>query len=135
MTTDHDDAEPIHTASPTAHILDQLQLHGYQSRPGEPDLRPQPEDEAIDGAIADIFDALTGTLADTRLDADLEVLLWSTVNSFHRAAAQIQRTLDANEEAQKRSQKEQDGSEIRSVELERLIGEGTALIERRECLE
>ena len=43
--------------------------------------------------------------------------------------------LDANEEAQKRSQKEQDGSEIRSVELERLIGEGMALIERRECLE
>ena len=135
MTTDHDDAEPIHTASPTARILDQLQLHGYQSRPGEPDLRPLPEDEAIDGAVADIFDALTGTLTDTRLDADLETLLWSTVNSFHRAAAQIQRTLDANEEAQKRSQKEQDGSEIRSVELERLIGEGVALIERRECLE
>ena len=61
MTTDHDDAEPIHTASTTAHILDQLQLHGYQSRPGEPDMRPLPEDEAIDGAIADIFDALTGT--------------------------------------------------------------------------
>jgi hypothetical protein len=38
-------------------------------------------------------------------------------------------------DGQKRSQKEQDGSEIRSVELKRLIGEGTALIERRECLE
>ena len=135
MTTDHDDAEPIHTASPTAHILDQLQLHGYQPRPGEPDLRPLPEDEAIERAVDDIFDALTGTLTDTRLDADLEQLLWSTVNRFHRAAAQIQRALDGNEEAQKRSQKEQDGSEIRSVELERLIGEGTALIERRECME
>jgi hypothetical protein len=135
MTTDPDDREPVHTASPTARILDQLQLHGFHPRPGEPDPRPLPEDEAIDGAVADIFAALTGTLADTRLDADLETLLWSTVNSFHRAAAQIQRTLDANEEAQKRSQKEQDGSEIRSVELERLIGEGTALIERRECLE
>ena len=89
MTTDPDDREPVHTASPTARILDQLQLHGYHPRPGEPDMRPLPEDEAIDGAIADIFDALTGTLTDTPLDADLEVLLWSTVNSFHRAAAQI----------------------------------------------
>ena len=87
MTTDPDDREPVHTASPPARILDQLQLHGYQSHPGEPDLRPLPEDEAIDGAVADIFDALTGTLTDTRLDADLETLLWSTVNSFHRAAA------------------------------------------------
>ena len=135
MTTDLDDAEPIHTASPTARLLDQLQLHGFHPRPGEPDPRPLPEDKAIEGAVDDIFDALTGTLTDTPLDTDLETLLWSTVNTFHRAAANIQRLLDANEEAQKRGQKEQDGSEIRSVELERLIGEGTALIERRECLE
>ena len=72
MTTDHDDAEPIHTASPTARSLDPLRLHGYHPRPGEPDPRPLPEDEAIDGAVADIFDALTGTLTDTSLDADLE---------------------------------------------------------------
>jgi hypothetical protein len=135
MTTDTEDREPVHAASPTARVLDQLQLHGYKPRPGEPDPRPLPEDETIDGAVAGIFDALTGTLADTPLDADLEVLLWSTVNGFHRAAATLQRALDANEEAQKRGQKEQDGSEIRSVELERLIGEGTALIERRDCLE
>jgi hypothetical protein len=135
MTTDPDDREPLHAASPTARLLDQLELHGYKPRPGEPDPRPLPEDTAVEGAVADIFDALTGTLTDTPLEADLEVLLWSTVNGFHRAAANIQRALDANEEAQKRGQKEQDGSEIRSVELERLIGEGIALIERRECLE
>ena len=135
MTTETEDHEPVHAASPTARLLDQLQLHGFKARPGEPDPRPLPEDTSIDGAVDDIFDALTGTLADTPLEADLETLLWSTVNVFHRAAVSIQRLLDANEEAQKRSQKEQDGSEIRSVELERLIGEGTALIERRECLE
>ena len=47
----------------------------------------------------------------------------------------MQRELDANEDAQKRSQKEQDGSEIRSVELERLIAEGLTLIERRNSME
>jgi hypothetical protein len=47
----------------------------------------------------------------------------------------VQRDLDDNEDAQKRSQKEQDGSEIRSVELERLVAEGLTLIERRNSME
>ena len=47
----------------------------------------------------------------------------------------IERELDDNELAQKRSQKDQDGSEIRSVELERLIAEGMTLIERRNAIE
>ena len=65
------------------------------------------------------------TLTDTRLEPDLEDLLWSTVNLFHRAADRIERELDSNEQAQRRSQKEQDGSEVRSVELERLLAVGT----------
>ena len=47
----------------------------------------------------------------------------------------IERELDDNEQAQKRSQREQDGSEIRSVELERLTSEGQTLIERRDSME
>ena len=76
----------------------------------------------------------SSTLADTRLEPDLEDLLWSTVNLFHRAVDRIERELDDNEQAQRRSQKEQDGSEIRSVELERLTAEGMTLIERRNSL-
>jgi len=45
------------------------------------------------------------------------------------------RALDDNEQAQRRSQRDQDGSEIRSVELERLIAEGLTLIERRNAFE
>jgi hypothetical protein len=74
-------------------------------------------------------------LSDTRLEPDLADLLWSTVNLFHRAAGRVQRELDHNEDAQKRSQTEQDGSEIRSVELERLVAEGLTLIERRNSME
>ena len=58
-----------------------------------------------------------------------------TVNLFHRAVDRVQRELDTNEERQRRSQQEQDGSEIRSVELERLIAEGLTLIERRNAFE
>src|SRR3981081_3517334 len=84
---------------------------------------------------ADLCDALVATLNDTRLEPDLEDLLWSTVNLFHRAADRLSRQLDDNEQAQRKSQREQNGSEVRSVELERLTAEGITLIERRNCLE
>ena len=127
--------EPHHAFSPTASVLTELQLYGYRPFQDEPDPRPLPEQHAIGAALADIFDALVSTFTDTRLEPDLEDLLWSTVNVFHRAAERIERELDSNEQAQKRSQTQQDGSEIRSVELERLIAEGTTLIERRDAFE
>ena len=121
--------------SATAAVLEELQLYGYRPFADEPDPRPLPEADALQGAIADIFDALAATLEDTRLEPDLEDLLWSVTNLFHRTAARVDRDLDDNEQAQKRSQREQDGSEIRSVELEALTAQGTTLIERRNAYE
>ena len=57
------------------------------------------------------------------------------MNVFHRRIDRIERDLDANETAQRSSQREQDGSEIRSLELERLIAQGLTLIERRNSFE
>ena len=56
---------------------------------------------SVAGAVAEIFDALAVALGDTRLEPDLEDLLWSTVNIFHRAIGRIERELDDNEQAQK----------------------------------
>jgi YspA, cpYpsA-related SLOG family len=137
MTTDRDISgfEPPHPSSPTGDILAELELYGHHPFQDEPDPRPLPEPDAVGGAVADIFDALIATLRDTCLEPDLEDLLWSTVNLFHRAVDRVRRALDDNEDAQKRSQKEQNGSEIRSVELERLLARGMTLIERRDSLE
>src|SRR5712672_2972154 len=135
LMTDHGATEPAHGVSPTEHVLSELQLFGYRPFDDQPDPRPIPEGKMIAGAVADIFDALVATLSDTRLEPDLEDLLWSTVNLFHRAADRIGRELDNNEQAQRRSQHEQNGSEVRSVELERLTAEGITLIERRNSLE
>jgi hypothetical protein len=134
MTTDRfaGDAEPTHAASPTSHLLDELQLYGHRPFADEPDPRPLPEAARLQGALADMFDALVATLGDTRLEPDL---LWSLVNLFHRAIDRLQRELDANEDEQRRSQREQDGSEVRSVELERLVTQGLTLIERRNSFE
>ena len=134
MTTDPD-FEPFHAQSATSSLLDELQLYGHRPFQDEPDRRPLPEAPQVQGAVVDIFDALASTLQDTRLEPDLDDLLWGTVNIFHRAADRIERELDDNEQAQKRSQREQDGSEVKSVELEILLNEGLTLIERRNVFE
>jgi hypothetical protein len=132
MTTDHDETAG---ESPTATVLHELQLYGFRPFQDEPDPRLLPEDRLVTGALADIFDALVVTLQDTRLEPDLEDLLWGQVNLFHRAAERVGRELDDNEQAQRRSQREQDGSEVKSVELEELLRQGLTLIERRNAYE
>jgi hypothetical protein len=130
--TDLPDTE---AASPTAHLLDALQLHGYRPFQDEPDARPLPDPQVAQGLLYDSFDALVAILADTRLEDDLPDVLWSVVNVFHRRLDKIGRELDDNEQAQRRSQSEQDGSEVKSTELERLIRQGLTLIERRNSFE
>lgn len=82
-----------------------------------------------------MFDALVATFTDPRLEPDLEATMWSLVNVFHRRIDRMERELNGNETAQRNSQREQDGSEVRSVELERLISEGLTLLERRNSFE
>lgn len=121
--------------SSTAVVLDELQLYGWRPFSDDPDPRPLPESDALRTAVTDIFDAFVATLSDTRLEPDLDELMWSVTNLFHRKAARVERDLDANEQAQKRSQREQDGSEVRSVELETMIAEGLTLLEQRNAYE
>ena len=131
----HDELEPDHSTSPTSHVIEDLELYGYRPSENEADPRITPEDHVIQTAVADIFDALISSMADTSLDFDLDEIMWSTVNSFHRAVDRIERKLDDNEQAQRRLQREQDGSEVKSVQLETLIGIGQSLIERRDSME
>ncbi|ESX10440.1 hypothetical protein X768_14195 [Mesorhizobium sp. LSJC265A00] len=132
---EHDDTEPHHAASATDHILTELQLYGWRPFADEPDPRPLPGGDQVAGAVADIFDALIVTLADTRLEPDLDDLLWSLTNVFHRAVQRIERQLEDNEQAQRCLQREQDGSEIKAVELETLTAQGQTMIERRGAFE
>ncbi len=130
-----DDNEPEHTASATHDAMLAMELNGYRPADGEPDDRPPPEPEALEGAVAEMFDALAFSLDATCSESDLPDLLWSLVNVFHRGCDRVERRLTANEDAQKASQRVQDGSEIRSVELERLIADGQVLQDRRDAME
>jgi hypothetical protein len=139
MTDDHSsfsatDPEP-HAASPTAHLLDELALYGHRPGRDESDPRPLPEPESAQAHLDAVVDALAAMLSRTRLEDDLTDLLWSFVNLFHRKIERVERELDGNEQAQRSSQAEQDGSEVRSVELERLLEQGRGLLERRNAFE
>lgn len=121
--------------SQTSRTLEELQLYGWRAGDDEPDNRPMPDGDQIAGAVADIFDALVAPLESTRLEPDLEEMLWHQVNLFQIRIGRIERQLDDNERAQRDSRECQDGSEIRSVELERLTAEGITLLERRNTME
>jgi YspA, cpYpsA-related SLOG family len=64
----------------------------------------------------------------TEVARDGDGSVYLSINLFHRAVARIERELDDNEQAQ-------DGSEIRSVEFERLTAEGQTFIGRRNSME
>lgn len=135
LTPDTDSAAEIHTLSATGYLLDELALYGYRPGQDEPDPRPLPEADMVRAELTGIIDAFAGILTDTRLEDDFADLLWSFVAIFHRKIDRLERDLDSNEQAQNRSRLEQNGSEVRSVELERLIEQGIGLIERRNAFE
>ncbi|RWG08941.1 MAG: hypothetical protein EOQ55_32300, partial [Mesorhizobium sp.] len=106
--------EPYHASSPTDRVILELQMYGHRPHQDEPDPRPLPDESVIRAGLAGIVETFAGMLADTRLEPDLDDLLWSFTNVFHRAAERVARSLDRNEEAQRSSQGEQDGSEVKS---------------------
>lgn len=119
----------------TARVADNLALYGHTPRDDEPEYRPIPSGDELDGVVTCLLSAITGPFTDTALEPDIDDMLWSLVNTLHYKVERIQRTLDDNEAAQRTALEEQDGSEIRSVELERLTEKGRAIMERRDAFE
>jgi hypothetical protein len=132
---DTDSDTEHHSSSPTAHLLDELALYGHRFGEDEPDPRPLPEPDTARHHLDAMAESLSAMLTGSRLEDDLASLFWSFVYLFHRNIDRVERELDTNEQAQRRSQTEQDGSEVKSVELERLIDQGVSLIERRNAFE
>ena len=119
----------------TARVSENLALYGHRPSSDEPEYRPMPETDQLDGAVSGLFASITGPFADTALEPDIDDMLWSLVNTLHHKCDRMQRMLDDNEAQQRSSMEEQDGSEVRSVELERLTERGRALMDRRNAFE
>jgi len=123
------------TTSPTAHALDTLALYGAKPPEDEIDPRALPDHDQTECAIATLFEATNMLVADTLLEDDHEELLWAMTNIFHRRLTLVERRLDENECEQRSLMREQDGSEVKSLELERKIARGQKLVEHRDAYE
>ncbi|MCO5066889.1 MAG: DUF2493 domain-containing protein [Rhizobiaceae bacterium] len=123
------------TSSSLAPLLDELALYGVKPLSDEADFRPLPEVDVVENGIAALVSTMTDMFRETRLEDETEEMLWSLTNIFHRRLGFIQKRLDDNEARQRASLTEQDGSEVKSVELERLSNEGLSLTECRNAFE
>ncbi len=129
------DTDSSHSGPLDDTLLHELTSHGYRPFEEHDDPRPLPCGPALEEAMTGAMNALADAFTETRLEDDAGDVLWGFVNLFQRRAEHIDRKLDDNEQAQRACQREQDGSEVMSVELERLIGLGQSLIERRNSFE
>src|SRR5437660_12912559 len=86
-----------------------------------------PETEHCEIATCEMMDILAGVFTDNCMEQDIEDMLWQIVNVFHRKTQALEHCLDANMLKQKTLVRQQDGSEVNSVELETAIEEGRAI--------
>src|SRR5260370_16842909 len=96
---DTDTEAEAHTASPTAHLLDELALYGHRPGEGEPDPRPMPEADAVQAQLDAMVEAFSAMLSGTRLEDDLSDLLWSFLNLSHPNTHPIHPQLAPNQHA------------------------------------
>ncbi|ACB27989.1 MULTISPECIES: DUF2493 domain-containing protein [Methylobacterium] len=124
-----------HATEADPSLLSELLTQHHRPFEEHADPRPMPKPEAVEEALVGAMNALADLFTETRLEDDTDDVLWGFVNLFHRRVEILDRKLDDNEVAQRQSQREQDGSEVRSVELERQIALGLSLTERRNAFE
>ncbi len=119
----------------TAHLLDELALYGISSLDGERDYRPMPDADETEMKITVLMQTMADLFHDTRLEDETEEMLWSVVNGFHRRTSHIQKKLNDNADKIKDANRQYDGSEIRDVEMQKLIAEGRSFEEHRNAFE
>ena len=114
-------SENLHSQqSQTGAMLDHLALHGATPPIDEIDHRVLPEGDEVELAMTTLFETTASLLSGSQIESDLEELLWSLTNMFHRRLMHIKIRFDDNDLELKMMIDAQDGSEVKSTELERL---------------
>ena len=125
------------TSSQTAMACEQAALFGATPGPDEFDNREiWNEEEALVG-IEEAIHILAGAVAPdgTQLADERESLLWGFVNALHAQVQRLDRGIDKIAPEMKDLGQEQDGSEIKSRELELVTDRVQNLGDRRDAFE
>ena len=129
----HDDAQ--HETF-TAMVCEQAALFGATPGPDEFDNRPVWDEAEATAAIIRAFHLLAEAAPDgTQLADERRNLLWGFVNTLDAQTQRLDRAADKLIPGVRELQREQDGSEIRSRELELATDRANNLTERRDAFE
>jgi len=121
--------------SATHDIMNCMELFGAMPPADEVDPRPMPELDHSFSALEVVFDALSQTLTDTCLESEATDVLWNTVNVFQRKLDRLDKGFDQLSFDIRRAIREQDGTEVKSVELEKLEIRAKATSQARDYFE
>ena len=117
------------TTSHTAYILEQMETYT-----GPIEGAPAPDPLALDAAAREIMHILDGVLQGRHMEERAAGLLWQIVNVFHREGESLALRLDAHILRLRELQAEQDGSEVKSVDLENALAEAHLLESRSDAM-
>ena len=120
----------------TAMVCEQAQLFGATPGPDEFDNRPVWGEAESTAAVLKAFHLLAEAAPDgTQLADERASLLWGFVNTFDAQTQRLDRAADKLIPGIRELQREQDGSEIRSLELELATDRAENLTARRDAFE
>ena len=121
--------------SATFDIMNSMELFGAMPPAEETDPRPLPGEDDSSAVLEVVFGALSDLFTDTCLESEATDMLWNTVNIFQRKLDHLDKGFDQLSFDIRRAMREQDGSEVKSVELEKLEIRAKATSEARACFE
>ena len=135
--TGDDDREPEHAASATAMACDSLALHGATPGRDEFDSREVWDRDDASTAIAEAFRIMAQGVAPDgfQLADERESLLWGFVNMLDSQTKRLDRAADKLLPDLRDLQRAQDGTEIKSRELELVTDRAQNLTGRRDAFE
>ena len=120
----------------TAMVCEQAALFGATPGPDEFDNRPVWDEAESTSAVTQAFHLLAQAAPDgTQLADERANLLWGFVNTLDAQVQRLDRAADRLIPGIRELQREQDGSEIRSRELELKTDRAQSLSDRRDAFE
>ncbi len=119
----------------TQEIMNSMELYGATPPIDEADTRPMPEERDGQATLDEMFGGLSELLSDTCLESEASDILWNMVNVFQRKLIKLDKGFDQLAFEVRRSMREQDGTEVKSVELEKLEIRANATNDARDYFE
>ena len=118
-----------------AAALSALELGHLEPRTEDLTGMAPPPSEALEQTTTAIWSDLFATLFNTSLERDIEDMGWGVVNLFHRAAAKKHATIDRLTDEIRLLLADQDGSEVRTTDLEEKVELAKKIEEAAGCYE